>query len=69
MHYLVILAFNLSMIFGYSVHFEVDMTDLEFPNADYIMRNGLLIGCHQGLTKIHINYIHNVILKALKSNY
>ena len=41
----------------------------EFPNADYIMRNGLLIGCHQGLTKIHINYIHNVILKALKSNY
>ncbi len=35
MHYLVILAFNLSMIFGYSVHFEVDMTDLEFPNADY----------------------------------
>ncbi len=33
----------------------------KFPNSDYIMRNGLLIGCHQGLGKKEINYIHKKI--------
>mgnify|MGYP001395552296 CR=1 FL=1 len=37
-----------------------------FKNSDYIMKNGLLIGCHQGLNKIHINYIHNKINNFLK---
>ena len=36
-----------------------------FANSDYIMKNGLLIGCHQGLETKSINYIHNVILKFL----
>lgn len=34
-----------------------------FKNADYIMQYGLLIGCHQGLSNKHINYIHEVIRK------
>ena len=34
-----------------------------FKNADYIMRYGLLIGCHQGLSDKQINYIHEVIRK------
>jgi len=37
-----------------------------FKNSDYIMRNGLLIGCHQGLKTKNIKYIHNSILKFLK---
>ena len=32
-----------------------------FKNADYIMKNGLLIGCHQGLKSKDINYIHQII--------
>ncbi|MDC1176453.1 aminotransferase class I/II-fold pyridoxal phosphate-dependent enzyme [Candidatus Pelagibacter sp.] len=37
-----------------------------YPNSDYIMKNGLLIGCHQGLDETKINYIHNAINKFLK---
>lgn len=36
-----------------------------FKNSDFIMKNGLLIGCHQGLNNSNINYIHKVILKFL----
>ena len=36
-----------------------------FKNSDYIMKNGLLIGCHQGLNLKNINYIHNIVLKFL----
>jgi CDP-6-deoxy-D-xylo-4-hexulose-3-dehydrase len=36
-----------------------------FINSDYIMKHGLLIGCHQGLNKKNINYIHKIILKYL----
>ncbi len=32
-----------------------------FPNSDYIMRNGILIGCHQGLKKTNLKYIHSKI--------
>lgn len=41
----------------------------EFPNSDYIMKNGILIGCHQGLSIKNIKYIHkhiNIFLKHLK---
>ena len=38
----------------------------KFKNADFIMKNGILIGCHQGLKKKDISYIHNVILKFIK---
>ncbi len=31
------------------------------PSADYIMKNGILIGCHQGLSPKNINTIHKVI--------
>jgi len=33
-----------------------------FKNSDYIMKHGLLIGCHQGLQKKDISYIHKIIL-------
>ena len=33
-----------------------------FKNSDYIMKNGLLIGCHQGLSMKNISYIHSTIL-------
>ena len=36
-----------------------------FKNADYIMKNGILIGCHQGLTINNIKYIHKIISKFL----
>ncbi len=32
-----------------------------FKNSDFIMKYGLLIGCHQGLSGKDINYIHNCI--------
>ena len=32
-----------------------------FPNSDYIMKNGLLIGCHQGLKSKNIKFIHDKI--------
>lgn len=39
-----------------------------FKNSDYIMRNGILIGCHQGLKDKDIEYIHSKINFFL-SNY
>jgi len=36
-----------------------------FPVADGVMRGGLLIGCHHGLTKKMINYIENTVDKFL----
>ena len=41
-----------------------------FSNSDYIMKYGLLIGCHQGLSSKNISYIHSVILnfKKIKKN-
>ena len=37
-----------------------------FPNSDYIMKNGILIGCHQGLTIKNLRFIHNAILKFIQ---
>ena len=34
-------------------------------NADYIMKNGILIGCHQGLNINNIKTIHSLILKFI----
>ncbi len=39
-----------------------------FKNSDYIMRNGILIGCHQGLNLKDLDYIHNKINKFIKIN-
>ena len=36
-----------------------------FKNSDYIMKNGLLIGCHQGLSLKHMRYIHTKINEFL----
>ena len=37
-----------------------------FKNSDYIMKFRLLIGCHQGLKKNDISYIHSKILDFIK---
>ena len=39
-----------------------------FMNSDYIMKYGLLIGCHQGLNKKNINYIHSKIKNFLRGS-
>ena len=39
-----------------------------FKNSDYIMKYGLLIGCHQGLKNKDISYIHKVILNFIEKN-
>ncbi len=36
-----------------------------FKNSDYIMKNGILIGCHQGLSLKHMKYIHTKINEFL----
>ena len=36
-----------------------------FKNADYIMKHGILIGCHQGLTTDSIDYIHKKVLNFI----
>ena len=38
-----------------------------FKNADYIMSNGILIGCHQGLKK-DIQYIHSTLNQYILKN-
>ncbi len=37
-----------------------------FVNSDYIMKYGLLLGCHQGLNKKHLNFIHQKVLNLIK---
>jgi CDP-6-deoxy-D-xylo-4-hexulose-3-dehydrase len=36
-----------------------------YKNSDYIMKHGILIGCHHGLVLNEINYIHNQIKNFL----
>ena len=37
-----------------------------FKKSDYVMKYGLLIGCHQGLSNKDILYIHSAILNFNK---
>ena len=39
-----------------------------FKNSDYIMKHGLLIGCHQGLSVKNISYIHNTIINFINKS-
>lgn len=38
----------------------------EFPNSDYIMKNGILIGCHHGLTNKQMHYMHKILSEYFK---
>ena len=38
----------------------------KFPVADLIMRNGFLIGCHQGLEDKHLAYMQDVFEQLFK---
>ena len=37
-----------------------------YTNANDVMKNGILIGCHQGLKKKELNYICKVFKKFVK---
>ena len=39
----------------------------QFPNSDYIMKNGILIGCHHGLKNSEINKMHKSIREFIKT--
>jgi CDP-4-dehydro-6-deoxyglucose reductase, E1 len=39
-----------------------------FPNADNIMRGGVLIACHHGLTDEMLDYMHEIISEFIKKN-
>jgi CDP-4-dehydro-6-deoxyglucose reductase, E1 len=38
-----------------------------FYNSDFVMKNGILIGCHQGLSKKEVDYVTRQIINFLKS--
>jgi len=40
--------------------------ETSYKNADKVMRDGMLIGCHQGLSIEDLNYIHKTIEKFFK---
>ena len=42
---------------------------LGYPEADKVMRNGILIACHHGLTNKMINHIHKSIDEFIKKKY
>jgi CDP-4-dehydro-6-deoxyglucose reductase, E1 len=37
-----------------------------YPEADHVMQNGILLGAHQGMTKEEINYIKKVFTNFAK---
>ena len=39
----------------------------KYQNADFVMKNSMLIGCHHGLGLKELNYIHKIINKFLVS--
>lgn len=39
-----------------------------YPNADFVMKNGILIGCHQGMSKKMVDYVHMQIKKFMNIN-
>jgi len=61
------LGFNEDMVNNYLRHpaFQKLISNKNkinnFKNSDYIMKNGILVGCHQGLKNEQIKYIHNKI--------
>ncbi len=40
------------------IHIERKESPNGYPNADQVMRGGILIGCHHGLTPEMIAYMH-----------
>lgn len=45
--------------------YENWMNNFAYPNADYINDHGILLGCHQFLTKEHLDYIVSTIEEYL----
>lgn len=41
----------------------------KFHNSDYIMKHGILIGCHQGLSTKEINFIHSTIKRFVEKKF
>ena len=37
--------------------------EFKFENADYIMKNGMLVGCHPKLEQVDLDYICNSLIE------
>ena len=46
-------------------HLNKEQEADDFPAADNIMKNAFLIGCHHGLTEVHLDYLKKVFIKFL----
>ena len=40
----------------------------EFPNADNVMKDGILLGCHSRLTSDQLNYVCDKFDEYIKEN-
>jgi CDP-6-deoxy-D-xylo-4-hexulose-3-dehydrase len=38
-----------------------------FPNADLIMRNGILLGCHHGMTLEDVDHVCGLVIAFMRS--
>jgi CDP-6-deoxy-D-xylo-4-hexulose-3-dehydrase len=44
---------------------KIKVNPNNFPHADLVMRGGLLLGCHQGLKKKNLDYLHGKVKEFL----
>ena len=40
-----------------------------YPNADYVMEGGILLGCHQGMNEKQLEYIFQIFIDSIASKY
>ena len=40
-----------------------------YPNADYVMEGGILLGCHQGMNKKQLEYIFQIFIDSIANKY
>ncbi len=45
---------------------KLNINPNNFPEADLVMRGGILLGCHQGLNKKDLDYLHSKVTKFIE---
>jgi len=50
---------------GFKSH-DIKLSNAGYQNADNVMRGGVLLACHHGLTEEMVDYMHNVISEFIK---
>jgi CDP-6-deoxy-D-xylo-4-hexulose-3-dehydrase len=48
--------------------FAPDKSTYRYPESDYVMQNGILIGLHNGLGKMHLDYVEEKLSEFMKKN-